>query len=73
MNSITNGSIFTIVPNRLLLFAAPASIEGLPAGREYADEDGGGRTFSADYYGELFRELGVAAVVCLDRCGSRAK
>ncbi len=54
------------MPDRLLLFASPAPSHNLPAGCEYVDE-GGDRTFSADYYGQLFRELGVAAAVCLDR------
>lgn len=65
--SVINGEIFSIVPDRLLLFPAPAPTDRLAPGCDWADEEGGRRVFSAEYYADLLQELGVSAVVCLDR------
>ena len=57
-----NGDLHIVVPGRFLAFRGP---KDLPNGREYRDRDGY-RDFSPAYYVDIFRELGVAAVVRLN-------
>ena len=52
------------MPGSLLLFPPPAS--DLPDGRDYLDEEGGSRRFSASFYADLLAHLGVTVVLCLD-------
>ena len=65
-----NGGLHIVVPDKLLLFPAPAP---LPAGRSWADAstaDGAPRRrFGAAFLAELLAELGVSAVVCLGQTG----
>ena len=67
-----NGGLHIVVPDKLLLFPAPAP---LPAGRSWADAstaDGAPRRrFGAAFLAELLAELGVSAVVCLGQTGRR--
>jgi hypothetical protein len=59
-----NGSIYTVVPQKLCLFKAPRA---LPVkGATYLHIDGE-RHFSAAFYADLLRDLGVSLVVALGR------
>jgi cell division cycle 14 len=65
-----NGNLHVVVPGKLVAFAGPRD---LPGQRAYHDDALGTRAFSPAYYRDIFRELGVTAVVRLnearyDRC-----
>jgi hypothetical protein len=58
-----NGSIYMVVPNKILCFPTPAA---LPDNQLWMDSgDGTVRRFSAAFYADLFAELGVDVVMCL--------
>ena len=57
------GSIFTIVPSKILLCDSPSA--RIPVGRCSADIDGR-RRFSADFYARTLQGLGVVLVLPLD-------
>jgi hypothetical protein len=59
-----NGSVYTVIPGKLLCFPTPSEI---PGGQGWMDVEGGSmRRFGAPYYAELFAELGVVVAVCLN-------
>ncbi len=67
-----NGGIHVLVPGKLLLFPAPAS---LPDGQEWAQVSSTVRAFSAGFLVDLLVDLGVAAIACADQndgCGGDA-
>jgi cell division cycle 14 len=57
-----NGDLHIVVPDRFVAFKGP---KDLPGGREFRDARGT-RDFSPGYYVDIFRELGVKAVVRLN-------
>jgi hypothetical protein len=59
-----NGSVHTIVPGELLLCDSFDSTLPATPGRQWRDHDGR-RSFSADFYADLLRDLGVRLVVIL--------
>jgi hypothetical protein len=61
----SNGSVHVLVPGKLLLFPAPAS---LPDGQEWAEASASrptARVFSAGFLADLLLDLGVSAVACV--------
>ena len=66
-----NGGVSIVVPGRILLLPAPAG--DLPEGTHWADDGGPSRRrrFSAAFYAELLRDMGVTVLIGLDgaRCG----
>ena len=61
--STANGSVFTIVPEKILMFQTPSC--KVPKGRLWYDTKGR-REFCASFYAELLAYLGVGLVVRLD-------
>ena len=59
-----NGDLHIVVPDRFVAFKGP---KDFPGGREFRDARGT-RDFSPYYYVEIFKELGVKAVVRLNEC-----
>jgi cell division cycle 14 len=57
-----NGDLHIVVPDRFVAFKGP---KDLPGGREFRDARGT-RDFSPGYYVDIFKELGVKAVVRLN-------
>jgi cell division cycle 14 len=57
-----NGDLHIVVPGKFIAFRGPVD---LPGGKEYCDHDNF-REFSPKYYAQVFRELGVTAVVRLN-------
>lgn len=53
-----NGAVHIVVPGRFILFRSPAVV---PGGGLWADE-GAERRFSAAFYADLLRDLGVTWV-----------
>ncbi len=68
---MANGTIYTLVPGKLILFPTPAR---LSSGQSWADvsESGGAtaRRFSAPYLAELLADLDVSVVACLGQTSS---
>jgi hypothetical protein len=62
-SSPVNGSVFTIVPNQILLFLTPST--KIPCGRLWYDTNGK-REFSAAFYAELMSFLRVTLIIRLD-------
>ena len=60
-----NGRIFTLVPDKIVMFPSPAD---LPDNVEWMDtDDGKHRQFSAGYYAELLRsDFNVSVIACAD-------
>ena len=57
-----NGDLHEVVPGKLVAFKGPSDL----GGPEYVDDGHGYRRFSPSYYVEIFKELGVRAVVRLN-------
>ncbi len=57
-----NGEIYTAIPQKILLFKAPSPLP--PKGQAWLDS-GDVRHFSAEFYAELLRDMGVTLVVGL--------
>ena len=57
-----NGDLHEVVPGKFVAFKGPQDL----AGREYRDERNGDRSFSPEYYLDIFRELNVTTVVRLN-------
>ena len=64
LSSPQNGSIYTVVPQKFFLFKAPSTLPVADAA--WLDVDGQ-RHFSAAFYADLLRDLGVTLVVGLGR------
>ena len=58
--STANGRLHVVVPDKLLAFPSPCD---LPAGCEWADEDGE-RRFSAGFYADILSDYDASLVVC---------
>ena len=65
-DSVANGQLHVVVPNKLLAFACPSD---LPDGLAWADE-AGARRFSPSYYAEVLGDFDVSVAVCC--CGADA-
>ena len=65
-DSLANGQIHVVVPNKLLAFACPSD---LPEGKLWSDQ-GGARRFSPSYYGDVLGDFDVSVAVCC--CGANA-
>jgi hypothetical protein len=57
-----NGDLHIVVPGKFVAFKGPKDL----GGKTYHDDNQGYRHFSAGYYGDIFRSLGVTAVVRLN-------
>ena len=67
----SNGNVHVLVPDKLLLFPAPAS---LPDGQEWAQASASrptARVFSAGFLADLLLDLGVSAVACVGQADGR--
>ena len=59
-----NGSIYTVVPGKVMLFPSPVN---LPDSEPWMDFSGGVRHFSASFYADLLSsEFNVFLVACVD-------
>jgi hypothetical protein len=64
-DSVANGQVHVIVPDKLLAFPSPSD---LPEGSAWMDE-GGTRRFSPSYYADILSDFDVAVVLCCARTG----
>jgi cell division cycle 14 len=64
LDSPANGDVHEVVPGRFVAFKGPTE-EGIPAGQLWATRHGR-RVFHPAHYAEIFKELGVRAVVRLN-------
>jgi hypothetical protein len=60
-----NGGLHTIIPGKLIVFPDP---EDLSEGQLWVDKSDGSRSFSPNFYADLFQELNVSVAVCLGKC-----
>ena len=62
-SSVANGSVFTIVPRKILMFLSPSA--NVPVSQLWSDKSGA-REYGVSFYAELLAYLGVGLVVRLE-------
>ena len=64
-----NGDVQEVVPGKFVAFRSPLSL----GGQEYFDKKIDVRLFSPAYFVEIFQDMGVSTVICLNEPRYHAK